>query len=156
MFLNWFADTKDPTWLKKLPANLPPAHRCQTSCNQKVDDISSQNTNLLLTTNQLEECTGADPIPWDPLPYCALKNSSLKAMGALGSFEHELPILLALPWNKRYTSLHHKLVSVDHFCFTSGDQTYIWCINKTAITKYRHQIKILKRWKLFRTSWYLF
>ena len=48
-----------------------------------------------LTTNQSGGCPRADQALCDPLPHFVFKNPSLKATGEFGSFEHELPILLA-------------------------------------------------------------
>ena len=48
-----------------------------------------------LTINQSENCVQADHTPYDLLPHTVFRNSSLKATGEFGSFEHKLPILPA-------------------------------------------------------------
>lgn len=59
-------------------------------------------------------------------PNVAFRNSSLEVIGESGSFEQELPVLLAwCPANKCYTFLQHNLVSVEWLYCAAGEWTQV-------------------------------
>ena len=66
-----------------------------------------------LTTNQSEECPGADHTPHKPPPHPIFKNLSLKAFREFGHLSTSCPDSLLGSCNKHHTFLHHNLVSVD-------------------------------------------
>ena len=55
--------------------------------------ILLRNSTLLPHHNQSEGCPQADHTPFNPVPYFAFKNPSLKTVKAVKSFEQELFIL---------------------------------------------------------------
>lgn len=60
------------------------------------------------------------------------KNSQLKTFQEFRFLEHELLILLA-PCDKRRTSLHHNLGSVDRLCCAVGEWMPVWFSNKDKL-----------------------
>ena len=68
----------------------PQALRPQTAWNQKAE--IPKTSPCYLTTNQSEESPWADHTSYNLSPNAVFKNTSLKAIGVFGSFEHELPI----------------------------------------------------------------
>ena len=69
------------------------ARRPQTGWNQKVDDRDSGNMTLLPTNQKRVHELVTHPTTLSPITV--FKNPCLKAIGEFGSFEHELPVLLA-------------------------------------------------------------
>ena len=68
-------------------------------------------------------------------PKFAFKNPALKATGEFGSFEHELPVLLASCLaNKCCTFLHHNAVSVDWLSCVTGEWTQVWFGNISTLS----------------------
>ena len=81
---------------------LSTSARPQTVQNQRVDGEDSWNTTLLLHNLPRRRKSG---ILEPSSPDVAFKNAPLKAIGELGSFEPELPVL-AWPCNKPFFALN--------------------------------------------------
>ena len=109
----------------------PPVCRLQTGWNQKVD-VDSQNTTWLPHHQPIRRMsTGWSGTGPPSSSFFLSWNPSLKFIREFWSFEQELPILPAWPYNKHCTFLHHNLASIDWLCCESGDETCIWFGNIT-------------------------
>ena len=84
-------------------------------------------------------------------PHPVLNNPPLKVIGDFGSFEHELPVLLAWPCNKFCTFICHNEASISWLCWA---KTQVWLNNKNSwITFLLLRIWDLEYMKLLLESW---
>ena len=109
----------------------PPVCRLQTGWNRKVD-VDSQNTTWLPHHQPIRRMsTGWSGTGPPSSSFFLSWNPSLKFIREFWSFEQELPVLPAWPYNKHCTFLHHNPLSVELNLLCKGKRTQVWSGNNT-------------------------
>ena len=123
--------------MEEVNFNLTPAWWSHTSWNQMLRMLTPEILPSFPIINQSEECPWLDQVPCDPLPQLTFKSPSLKAIGDVRSFKHELPVLLV--WSLvRYFAIN----TVRSFTTSRvsrlallrmGEQTQVWLLTHVSL-----------------------